>query len=95
MPGSCCIATIRNGNGTTTTHSANDLAKNSTICRKDPDQINNVVGDAAYAAAKKELAERLMKILTDAGDPRVIGDGQTFERSPFVDDVVEKKKKAK
>jgi len=24
-------------------------------------------------------------ILTDAGDPRVTGDGQTFERAPFTD----------
>ena len=26
-----------------------------------------------------------MKTLTEAGDPRVTGDGQTFERSPFTD----------
>ena len=63
--------------------------------RKDPDQITNLAADPAFAVAKKDLAERLMKILTEAGDPRVIGDGQTFERSPFVDDVPEKKKKAK
>jgi uncharacterized sulfatase len=26
-------------------------------------------------------------VLTDAGDPRVTGDGQTFERPPFTDPV--------
>lgn len=25
----------------------------------------------------------MMKILTDAGDPRVTGDGMTFEKPPF------------
>ena len=60
---------------------------------KDPDQIKNVANDPAYAAAKKEMAERLMRILTEAGDPRVVGDGQTFERPPFTDDVQPKKEK--
>jgi arylsulfatase A-like enzyme len=53
--------------------------------RKDPDEVLNVAADPAYAPQKRELAARLQKILTDAGDPRVIGDGQTFERSPFTD----------
>ena len=26
-----------------------------------------------------------METLTEVGDPRVTGDGQTFERSPFTD----------
>lgn len=52
---------------------------------KDHDQINNVAADPAYADAKKELSEKLMKTLTDAEDPRVTGDGQTFEKSPFTD----------
>jgi uncharacterized sulfatase len=55
--------------------------------RKDPDQVKNVAADPAYAAEKAKLAERLMKVLTDAGDPRVTGDGQTFERPPFTDPV--------
>jgi uncharacterized sulfatase len=52
---------------------------------KDPQQTKNVADDPAYASVKKEYGERLMKILTDAGDPRVTGDGETFERPPFVD----------
>ncbi|MSU23561.1 MAG: sulfatase [Opitutus sp.] len=53
--------------------------------RKDPDQINNVAAAPAYAVVKAELAQRLMKTLTDAKDPRVTGDGQTFERPPYTD----------
>lgn len=51
--------------------------------RKDRHQINNVAGKPAYARRKAKLSAQLMKILTDAGDPRVTGDGETFERSPF------------
>jgi arylsulfatase A-like enzyme len=62
---------------------------------KDPDQVHNVANDPAYAAARKELAQRLLQILTEAGDPRVIGGGRTFEGPPFTDGVEAKKKKAK
>ncbi len=53
--------------------------------RKDPDQMKNVAADPAYAKERARLAAQLMKILTDAGDPRVIGDGKTFERLPFTE----------
>jgi arylsulfatase A-like enzyme len=53
--------------------------------RKDPEQTRNVAEDPAYAAARNDLSERLMKVLTETGDPRVTGDGMTFERSPFTD----------
>jgi N-sulfoglucosamine sulfohydrolase len=62
---------------------------------KDPDQVKNVASDPAYAQIKKELAARLTRVLTDAGDPRVTGNGQTFERPPFTDAVEAKKKKGK
>ncbi|MBM3852596.1 MAG: sulfatase [Verrucomicrobia bacterium] len=51
--------------------------------RKDPDQVKNVAADPAYAQTREDLAARLMKRLTEAGDPRVTGDGMTFERPPF------------
>ena len=57
--------------------------------RKDPDQVNNVAADPAYAKARTEMAETLMKRLTEAGDPRVTGDGLTFERPPFAGPVVD------
>ena len=53
--------------------------------KKDPDQVNNVANDPAYFKQKEELSERLMRLLTDARDPRVTGDGKTFDRSPFSD----------
>ncbi len=53
--------------------------------RKDPDQVHNIAEDAEYAQVKRELASRLMSILTQANDPRVIGDGATFDRPPFTD----------
>ncbi|HRP06126.1 MAG TPA: DUF4976 domain-containing protein, partial [Opitutaceae bacterium] len=53
--------------------------------RKDPDQVKNVAGDPHYAEMKEELAAQLIGRLKDAGDPRVVGDGKTFDRSPFTD----------
>jgi N-sulfoglucosamine sulfohydrolase len=50
---------------------------------KDPHQLKNVAADPAYAKDRAKLQAQLMKILTDAGDPRVTGDGKTFERPPF------------
>ena len=61
--------------------------------RKDRDQVNNVAGEAAYAEEKKKLAKQLMDVLKKAGDPRVTGDGKTFEKSPFTDPNVVKDKK--
>ena len=51
--------------------------------RKDPDEIANCADDPAYAKQKGELSARLMQILTDAKDPRMAGDGHTFDRPPF------------
>jgi arylsulfatase A-like enzyme len=51
--------------------------------RKDRDQVKNVAADPAYATVRADLARQLMQTLTAAGDPRVTGDGKTFERPPF------------
>jgi uncharacterized sulfatase len=51
--------------------------------RQDPYQMKNVAADPAYAKEKSKLAAQLLKILSEAGDPRVTGDGLTFERPPF------------
>ncbi len=53
--------------------------------RRDPDQTVNVAADPAYAGRKEKLAAQLMQILTDAKDPRVLGDGRTFEKPPYTD----------
>jgi arylsulfatase A-like enzyme len=49
--------------------------------RADPDQVKNLAADPAYAGTRRALSERLMKILTDAGDPRL---EDAFDRPPFV-----------
>jgi N-sulfoglucosamine sulfohydrolase len=51
--------------------------------RKDPYQTNNVAADTRYAREKEKMATQLVKILTEAGDPRVTGDGRKFEQPPF------------
>jgi uncharacterized sulfatase len=53
--------------------------------KSDPDQIKNIAEDPSYATKKQELSARLMNLLTNAGDPRVTGDGKTFDRPPFTD----------
>lgn len=50
---------------------------------KDPHQLNNLAGNADYETQRQELSSRLMKILQKTGDPRVIGDGTTFDKPPF------------
>jgi N-sulfoglucosamine sulfohydrolase len=51
--------------------------------RKDPDQLNNIADDPAYAQVKKELADRLMAELKATDDPRVLGRGDAFDRYPY------------
>jgi N-sulfoglucosamine sulfohydrolase len=63
--------------------------------RKDPDQIHNVAIDPTYDVERAKLTAHLMAVLQDVGDPRVVGDGLTFERPPFTDPVPAVGKKAK
>lgn len=51
--------------------------------RDDPHQIRNLADDPAHAEAKARLSKRLMTILRETGDPRVTGDGSTFEKPPY------------
>jgi uncharacterized sulfatase len=51
--------------------------------RSDPDYLHNVACDAAYADTRESLAKRLMDALEATGDPRVTGDGTTFDRPPY------------
>ncbi len=51
--------------------------------RTDPHQIKNVAAEPAFGEARKDLSDRLMKVLKETGDPRVTGDGSTFDRPPF------------
>ncbi|MFZ9412146.1 MAG: sulfatase [Opitutales bacterium] len=51
--------------------------------RKDPDEMNNVAEDPAYAAVRKEMTDRLFAILRETGDPRMLEDGKYFETPPL------------
>ncbi len=51
--------------------------------RKDPDQMNNVATNPAYAADRARMGERLVKKLTELGDPRLKDDGKFFETPPM------------
>jgi arylsulfatase A-like enzyme len=51
--------------------------------RNDPDYLVNVAADPALETQRRELAARLMHILVTTSDPRVTGDGDTFEKPPF------------
>jgi uncharacterized sulfatase len=52
--------------------------------RADPDQVQNLAGEPAHAEILEKLDKRLMAVLRETCDPRVIGDGRTFDRKPFV-----------
>ncbi len=51
--------------------------------RHDPHHMKNAAGAPEYAAKRKELAERLLSVLKETGDPRVTGDGSAFDQPPY------------
>ena len=53
------------------------------VIADDPDQVRNVAEEPEYQAIKTELHERLIAELMRLRDPRVIGDGQTYEKPPY------------
>lgn len=54
--------------------------------KKDPFQIRNLALDPEFAEIKLQLNKQLMSELKETGDPRVKGDGKTFEKMPFTSD---------
>ena len=53
--------------------------------KRDPDQIENVASSPEYEKVLQGLTDRLMTTLRETGDPRVVGDGKTFDQKPYVD----------
>jgi uncharacterized sulfatase len=53
--------------------------------KSDPDQVKNLASDPAFTKVRRALSEQLMATLQAAGDPRLMGDGGTFDRSPYSD----------
>ena len=58
------------------------------VLKNDPDQISNVAYWSRYAEVRKQLREQLLSELKSLGDPRVTGDGSTFEKPPFAGEKV-------
>jgi N-sulfoglucosamine sulfohydrolase len=52
---------------------------------KDPDETHNLAQEPEFAAVKARLSAQLLKVLTDAKDPRVINGGTAFDMAPFTD----------
>lgn len=53
------------------------------VMADDPDQMNNRADEEELSTVKAQLRQQLMAELRRTGDPRVTGDGMTFERPPF------------
>jgi uncharacterized sulfatase len=49
----------------------------------DPDQLHNVAADPEFGKAKSRLRKQLLGELERQGDPRVLGDGSTFDKPPY------------
>ena len=49
----------------------------------DAHQVYNVAAEDRYAEVKADLSDRLMQVLKETGDPRVTGDGSTYDKPPF------------
>lgn len=53
--------------------------------KKDPDYMNNLVGDPEAETIKESLKKRLFALLKETRDPRVCEDVPRYENSPFTD----------
>jgi len=51
--------------------------------RVDPDYMNNVAGNPDYEHVRKALADRLMNVLRENDDPRVVESPSRFEHEPY------------
>ncbi|MFI3324678.1 MAG: sulfatase [Clostridia bacterium] len=65
------------------------------ILNNDKDTVLNVAQNEKYANVKKELNERLFKILHEQNDPRVIDEDCRFEHLPYTSVRIIKKKQNK
>jgi arylsulfatase A-like enzyme len=51
--------------------------------KQDPHETKNLADDPAHADLKKNLEKRLLEELRRTGDPRMVNDGQYFEKAPL------------
>ena len=53
---------------------------------RDPDCVNNLAADPAFAKVKGELAKEMEELLKAEGDPRILGKGAVFDTYRYVGD---------
>lgn len=51
--------------------------------RNDVDQMTNLADDPKFTAVKAELAGKLMDVLVTGEDPRIVGEGDAFDKPPY------------
>lgn len=51
--------------------------------RVDPDHMENVASDSGYEDRRTELAAKLMEVLRNEDDPRVVESPCRFEHEPY------------
>jgi N-sulfoglucosamine sulfohydrolase len=54
---------------------------------KDPDCINNLSSDAGYNTLKRDLSEELFNELLKQQDPRILGNGDIFDKYSYADNT--------
>ena len=57
--------------------------------KNDPHYMNNIANDSKYAEVKTELSDKLMHILREQKDPRVVETPCRFEHAPYAGPVPE------
>jgi len=57
------------------------------VLAKDPDQIHNVAAEPEFAKVVSQLRKQLLDELKRVKDPRVTGDGSTFDKPPYATPV--------
>jgi len=50
----------------------------------DPEQLENMAADPAYAEIRKRLDRQLVRTLQATNDPRVVGGGEKFDQYPYL-----------
>ena len=56
--------------------------------QRDPEQVNNLAMDPAYASQKRALWELLFTELQASGDPRALGYGEVFDMQSYTGGIV-------
>ncbi len=59
------------------------------ILKNDPDQISNVAQNPKYEKIRAKLRKQLLSKLKNTGDPRVLDNGDTFDKPPYAGDIIE------